>query len=145
MEAWSAYIEGTLPDDWSLQTQAVNQKARLDAILAELAGLAVLRMRNYLLNWRNSGRRRKATETRHIYQDQFKSARSLSPPTSPMRWRRPRRPASTHTRSRRLSVAPRRIDYSRLGTLQENIRVGQPPFDIHIFREKPYYDPALRN
>ena len=39
MEAWSSYIEGTLPDDWSLQTQAVNQKARLDAILAELAGL----------------------------------------------------------------------------------------------------------
>ena len=39
---------------------------------------------------------------------------------------------------------PRRIDYSRLGTLRGKIPVGHPPFDIRSFRDKPY-DPALRN
>ncbi len=40
-------------------------------------------------------------------------------------------------------LRPRRIDYSRLGTLQGKIPEGHPPFDIRTFREKPY-DPALR-
>ena len=39
---------------------------------------------------------------------------------------------------------PRRIDYSRLGTLRGKIPCGHPPFDIRSFRDKPY-DPALRN
>ena len=39
----------------------------------------------------------------------------------------------------------RHIDYSRLGTLRDRIPVGHPSFDIRTFREKPYYDPALRN
>ena len=41
-------------------------------------------------------------------------------------------------------LRPRRIDYSRLGTLQEKIPEGHPTFDIRAFREKPY-DPALRD
>ena len=41
-------------------------------------------------------------------------------------------------------LRPRRIDYSRLGTLQGKIPAGHPPFDISSFREKGY-DPALRN
>ena len=41
-------------------------------------------------------------------------------------------------------LRPRRIDYSRLGTLQDKIPAGHPPFHIRTFREKPY-DPALRN
>ena len=41
-------------------------------------------------------------------------------------------------------LRPRRIDYSHLGTLRGKIPVGQTPFDIHIFREKPY-DPDLRD
>ena len=40
-------------------------------------------------------------------------------------------------------LRPRRIDYSRLGTLWDKIPEGHPPFDIRTFREKPY-DPALR-
>ena len=41
-------------------------------------------------------------------------------------------------------LRPRRIDYSRLGTLAHKIPKGHPPFDIRTFREKPY-DPALRD
>ena len=41
-------------------------------------------------------------------------------------------------------LRPRRIDYSRLGTLREKIAPGHPPFDIRKFRERPY-DPALRD
>ncbi len=40
-------------------------------------------------------------------------------------------------------LRPRRIDYSRLGTLRDKIPADQPPFDIRQFRAKPY-DPALR-
>ena len=40
-------------------------------------------------------------------------------------------------------LRPRRIDYSRLGTLREKSPRGHPPFDIRAFREQPY-DPALR-
>ena len=39
-------------------------------------------------------------------------------------------------------LRPRRIDYSRLGTLREQIPRGHPPFDIRSFREKPH-DPDL--
>ena len=39
-------------------------------------------------------------------------------------------------------LRPRRIDYSRLGTLREKIPRGHPPFDIRSFREKPH-DPDL--
>lgn len=41
-------------------------------------------------------------------------------------------------------LRPRRIDYSRLGTLRDKIPEGHPPFDIRTFRKKPY-DPALRD
>ena len=41
-------------------------------------------------------------------------------------------------------LRPRRIDFSRLGTLREKIPRGHPPFDIRAFREKPH-DPALRD
>ena len=41
-------------------------------------------------------------------------------------------------------IRPRRIDYSRLGTLQDKIPQGHPPLDIRKFREQPY-DPALRD
>ena len=41
-------------------------------------------------------------------------------------------------------LRPRRIDYSRLGSLREQIPDGHPSFSIRTFREKPY-DPALRN
>jgi len=41
-------------------------------------------------------------------------------------------------------IRPRRIDYSRLGTLQDKIAPGHPPFDIRKFREQAY-DPALRD
>lgn len=41
-------------------------------------------------------------------------------------------------------IRPKRIDYSRLGTLRDKIPPGHPPFDIGKFREQPY-DPALRN
>ena len=41
-------------------------------------------------------------------------------------------------------LRPRRIDYSRLGTLREQIPEGHPSFDIRTFREKPH-DPALRD
>ncbi len=42
------------------------------------------------------------------------------------------------------SERPRRIDYSRLGTLQDKIPPGHPPFDIRKFREQTC-DPALRD
>lgn len=41
-------------------------------------------------------------------------------------------------------IRPKRIDYSRLGTLQDKIPPGHPPFDIRKFREQTY-DPALRD
>ena len=41
-------------------------------------------------------------------------------------------------------LRPRRIDYTRLGTLRDKIPDGHPPFDIRTFRERPY-DPALRD
>ena len=41
-------------------------------------------------------------------------------------------------------IRPRRIDYSRLGTLRDKISPGHPPFDIQKFREQAY-DSALRN
>ena len=40
-------------------------------------------------------------------------------------------------------LRPRRIDYSRLGTLRDRIPVCHPSFDIRTFREQ-HYDPALR-
>ena len=40
-------------------------------------------------------------------------------------------------------LLPRRIDYSRLGTLREQIPDGHQPFNIRSFRDRPY-DPALR-
>ena len=40
-------------------------------------------------------------------------------------------------------LRPRRIDYSRLGTLREKIPVCHPSFDIRTFREQPY-NPALQ-
>ena len=41
-------------------------------------------------------------------------------------------------------LKPRRIDYSRLGTLKNKIMRGHGTFDIHAFREQPY-DPSLRD
>lgn len=41
-------------------------------------------------------------------------------------------------------LRPRRIDYSRLGTLRDKIPPGSPPFDIRSFREQGY-DPSLRD
>ena len=41
-------------------------------------------------------------------------------------------------------LRPRRIDYSRLGTLREKIPRGHPPFDIRAFRDKPH-DSTLRD
>lgn len=35
-------------------------------------------------------------------------------------------------------LRPRRIDYSRLGTLRGKIGPGTPPFYIRIFRDHPY-------
>ena len=39
---------------------------------------------------------------------------------------------------------PRKIEYSRLGTLRDKIKHGHEPFDIHVFREQGY-DPSLRD
>ena len=39
---------------------------------------------------------------------------------------------------------PRRIDYSRLGTLREKFKRGHGTFDIQVFRERGY-DPSLRD
>ncbi|MCY4522354.1 MAG: AbrB/MazE/SpoVT family DNA-binding domain-containing protein [Caldilineaceae bacterium] len=41
-------------------------------------------------------------------------------------------------------LRPRRIDYSRLGTLADKIPKGHPSFDLRTFREEPH-DPDLRN
>ena len=41
-------------------------------------------------------------------------------------------------------LRPRRIDYSRLGTLRDKIPPGHPPFDIRAFRRESYH-PALRD
>lgn len=41
-------------------------------------------------------------------------------------------------------LRPRRIDYSRLGTLREKISRGRPSFDIQTFRDRSY-DSALRD
>ena len=41
-------------------------------------------------------------------------------------------------------LRPRRIDYSRLGTLRGKIPRGHPPFDIRAFRKRPH-DPDLRD
>ena len=41
-------------------------------------------------------------------------------------------------------LRPRRIDYSRLGTLRDKITPEHPPFGIRDFREQGY-DPALRD
>ena len=36
----------------------------------------------------------------------------------------------------RLILRPRRIDYSRMGTLRDKIPYGHPPFNIATFRER---------
>ena len=41
-------------------------------------------------------------------------------------------------------LRPRRIDYSRLGTLRGKIPNGHAPFDIQAFREQ-VYAPSLRD
>ena len=41
-------------------------------------------------------------------------------------------------------LRPRRIDYSRLGTLRDKVAPGTPPFDIQKFRDQPY-DPSFRD
>ena len=41
-------------------------------------------------------------------------------------------------------LRPRRIDYSRLGTLRSKIPPGHPPFDLQAFREQ-LYDRSLRD
>ncbi len=42
------------------------------------------------------------------------------------------------------TIRPRRIDYSRLGTLRSKIPPGHPRFDIKSFR-KQAYDPVFRD
>lgn len=42
------------------------------------------------------------------------------------------------------TLRPRRIDYSRLGTLRDKIPPGHRPFDVETFRRE-LYDPALRD
>ena len=41
-------------------------------------------------------------------------------------------------------IRPRRIDYSKLGTLREKLPAEVVPFDVRKFRERPY-DPSLRD
>ncbi len=41
-------------------------------------------------------------------------------------------------------LRPRRIDYSRVGTLRAKISEGHPPFDIRTIRDSSY-DPTLRS
>ena len=36
------------------------------------------------------------------------------------------------------TLKPRRIDYSKLGTLADKIKPGTPPFDIRKFRDEGY-------
>ncbi len=44
------------------------------------------------------------------------------------------------------TLRPKRIDYSKLGTLRDKIKPGTPPFDIRKFRDEREqgYGPALR-
>ncbi len=41
-------------------------------------------------------------------------------------------------------LKPRRIDYSRLGTLKDKLQRGHGTFNIHTFREQPH-DSTLRD
>lgn len=41
-------------------------------------------------------------------------------------------------------IRPRRIDYSKLGTLSDKLPSDVAPFDVGEFRERPY-DPSLRD
>jgi AbrB family looped-hinge helix DNA binding protein len=41
-------------------------------------------------------------------------------------------------------LKPRRIDYTRLGTLKNKLKRGHGTFDIQVFREQSY-DPSLRD
>ena len=43
-----------------------------------------------------------------------------------------------------VTLRPRRIDYSRLGTLRDKIPADHPPLDMHKFREQ-LYAPSLRD
>ncbi len=44
-------------------------------------------------------------------------------------------------------LRPRRIDYSKLGTLRDKIPSGHPPFDIRKFRDQREqgYGPSIRS
>lgn len=42
-------------------------------------------------------------------------------------------------------LRPRRIDYSKLGTLRDKIPPGTPPFDIRKFRDEGYDPSAYRD
>lgn len=42
-------------------------------------------------------------------------------------------------------LRPRRIDYSKLGTLRDKIPPGTPPFDIRKFRDEGYDPTAYRD
>ena len=42
-------------------------------------------------------------------------------------------------------LRPRRIDYSKLGTLRDKIPPGTPPFDIRKFRDEGYDTTAYRD
>ena len=44
----------------------------------------------------------------------------------------------------RYPLRPRRINYSRMGTLREQIPDGHPSFSIRTFRDRPY-DSDLRD
>lgn len=44
-----------------------------------------------------------------------------------------------------LILRPRRIDYSKLGTLRDKIPPGTPPFDIRKFRDEGYDPTAYRD
>ena len=39
------------------------------------------------------------------------------------------------------TLRPKRIDFSKLGTLRDKIRPGAPPFDVHRLRDEAH-DPA---
>ncbi len=44
------------------------------------------------------------------------------------------------------TLRPKRVDYSRLGTLRDKIPLGHPPFDIRKFRDQREqgHGPSLR-
>ncbi len=42
-------------------------------------------------------------------------------------------------------LRPRRIDYSKLGTLRDRIKPGAPPFDLRKFRDEGYDPYAYRD